>query len=197
MSQLNSLLESANSYKSLQSDAARLANKWSKTGLLEGMGSETDKNNMSMILENQAKQLVTENTQTGGGTGTFTAGTGAAGQWAGVALPLVRKVFGQIAAKEFVSVQPMNLPSGLVFYLDFQYGGTQVASPATAAGVAAKQPFATGTSMYGTPSPVNPATNSSGFGNAAAGGLYGAGRFGYSTQNFIAAAATGNIMYSW
>ena len=193
MSQLNSLLESANSYKSLQSDAARLANKWSKTGLLEGMGSETDKNNMSMILENQAKQLVTENTQTGGGTGTFTAGTGAAGQWAGVALPLVRKVFGQIAAKEFVSVQPMNLPSGLVFYLDFQYGGTQVASPATVNGAAAKQPFATGTSLYGTPSPVNPATNTSGFGNAAAGGLYGAGRFGYSTQNFIAAAATANL----
>ena len=183
MSQLNSLLESANSYKSLQSDAARLANKWSKTGLLEGMGSETDKNNMSMILENQAKQLVTENTQTGGGAATFTAGTGAAGQWAGVALPLVRKVFGQIAAKEFVSVQPMNLPSGLVFYLDFQYGGTQVNSPVNAAN-ANKAPFTTGQSMYGTPSPVNPATNTSGFGNAAAGGLYGAGRFGYSTQNF-------------
>ena len=192
MSQLNSLLESANTYKSLQSDAARLANKWSKTGLLEGMGSETDKNNMSMILENQAKQLVTENTQTGGGTGTFTAGTGAAGQWAGVALPLVRKVFGQIAAKEFVSVQPMNLPSGLVFYLDFQYGGTQINSPANAAN-AAKLPFANGSSLYGTPSPVNPATNTSGFGNAAAGGLYGAGRFGYSTQNFIAAAGTANI----
>ena len=192
MSQLNSLLESANSYKSLQSDAARLANKWSKTGLLEGMASETDKNNMSMILENQAKQLVTENTQTGGGTATFTAGTGAAGQWAGVALPLVRKVFGQIAAKEFVSVQPMNLPSGLVFYLDFQYGGTQVASPANAAN-ALKQPFTQGSSLYGTPSPVNPATNTSGFGNAAAGGLYGAGRFGYSTQNFIAAAATVNL----
>ena len=192
MSQLNSLLESANTYKSLQSDAARLANKWSKTGLLEGMATETDKNNMSMILENQAKQLVTENTQTGGGTGTFTAGTGAAGQWAGVALPLVRKVFGQIAAKEFVSVQPMNLPSGLVFYLDFQYGGTQVNSPANAAN-AVKQPFANGTSLYGTPSPVNPATNTSGFGNAAAGGLYGAGRFGYSTQNFIAAAATANL----
>ena len=193
MSQLNSLLESANTYKSLQSDAARLANKWSKTGLLEGMDSETDKNNMSMILENQAKQLVTENTQTGGGTGTFTAGTGAAGQWAGVALPLVRKVFGQIAAKEFVSVQPMNLPSGLVFYLDFQYGGTQVASPATVAGAAAKQPFATGTSLYGTPSPVNPATNTSGFGNAAAGGLYGAGRYGYSTQNFNVAVGAQTI----
>ena len=119
MSQLNTLLESANPYKSLQSDAARLANKWGQTGLLEGIGNETDKNNMSMILENQAKQLVTEESLTGG-TGTFTPGTGA--QWAGVALPLVRKVFGQIAAKEFVSVQPMNLPSGLVFFLDFQYG---------------------------------------------------------------------------
>jgi hypothetical protein len=198
MSQLNSLLESANTYKSLQSDSARLANKWSKTGLLEGMDSETDKNNMSMILENQAKQLVTENTQTGGGSATFTAGTGAAGQWAGVALPLVRKVFGQIAAKEFVSVQPMNLPSGLVFYLDFQYGGTQVASPPTGAN-AQKNPFTNGTftnSLYGTPSPVNPATNTSGFGNAATGGLYGAGRFGYSTQNFTSAAlaaATYNI----
>ncbi len=192
MSQLNSLLESANTYKSLQSDAARLASKWAKTGLLEGMATETDKNNMSMILENQAKQLVTENTQTGGGTGTFTAGTGAAGQWAGVALPLVRKVFGQIAAKEFVSVQPMNLPSGLVFYLDFQYGGTQINSPANAAN-AAKQPFAQNSSLYGTPSPVNPPTNSSGFGNAAAGGLYGAGRFGYSTQNYFPNAGTANI----
>ena len=89
MSQLNSLLESANPYKSLQGDAARLANKWTKTGLLEGLGSETDKNNMSMILENQAKQLVTEASTTGGGaTATsLTAGTGA--QWAGGALPLV------------------------------------------------------------------------------------------------------------
>ena len=107
MSQLQSLLESANPYKSLQSDAARLANKWNKTGLLEGLEGESDKNNMSMILENQAKQLVMESSNTGGGagTGTFQAGTGA--QWAGVALPLVRKVFGQIAAKEFFSVQPM------------------------------------------------------------------------------------------
>ena len=167
MSQLNSLLESANPHKSLQSDAARLANKWSKTGLLEGAGNETEKNNMSMILENQAKQLVTEASNTGGGagSGTFTAGTGA--QWAGVALPLVRKVFGQIAAKEFVSVQPMNLPSGLVFYLDFQYGTT-------------KSPFTAGESMYGNTG-TNPSTLP--FGNTSTGGAYGAGRFGYSINN--------------
>jgi len=172
MSQLNSLLESANPYKSLQSDAARLANKWNKTGLLEGIGNETEKNNMSMILENQAKQLVMEESNTGGpvpGAGTFTPGTGA--QWAGVALPLVRKVFGQIAAKEFVSVQPMNLPSGLVFYLDFQYG-------------TAKQPFAQGGSLYGDVDGNLP------FGNGATGGLYGAGRFGYSINNTQSAAYT-------
>ena len=163
MSNLQQLLESANPYKSLQSDAARLASKWSKTGLLEGLGTETDKNNMSMILENQAKQLVTETSQNGGTTGTFTAGTGA--QWAGVALPLVRKVFGQIAAKEFVSVQPMNLPSGLVFFLDFQYGTT-------------KTPFTSGSSMYGNVGDANYP-----FGNTNTGGTYGEGRFGYSINN--------------
>ena len=34
---LNSLLESANPYQSMQSDAARLSGKWEKTGLLEGL----------------------------------------------------------------------------------------------------------------------------------------------------------------
>ena len=75
-------------------------------------------------MKNQAKQLVVESSQTSGGVGnggSFTSQTGVnvGGQWAGVALPLVRKVFGQIAAQEFVSVQPMNLPSGLVFFPRF------------------------------------------------------------------------------
>ena len=168
---LQSLLESANPYHSVQSDAARLASKWEKTGLLEGLAG-THKNNMSIILENQAKQLVVETSQTGGGTastGTFTAGVGE--QWAGVALPLVRKVFGQIAAKEFVSVQPMNLPSGLVFYLDFQYGTT-------------KAPFTAGDSLYGATGGNDP------FGNTNSGGFYGAGRFGYSINN-TASVVTG------
>jgi hypothetical protein len=135
---------------------------------------------MSIILENQAKQLVVETSQTGGGTasqGTFTAGVGE--QWAGVALPLVRKVFGQIAAKEFVSVQPMNLPSGLVFYLDFQYGTT-------------KAPFAAGDSLYGATGGNDP------FGNTNSGGFYGAGRFGYSINNTssLVAATTASAVWS-
>jgi hypothetical protein len=165
---LNSLLESANPYHSVQNDAARLAGKWEKTGLLEGLDG-THKNNMGIILENQAKQLVVENSNNGGGTGagTFTSQTGVntGGQWAGVALPLVRKVFGQIAAKEFVSVQPMNLPSGLVFFLDFQYGTE-------------KTPFSVGDSLYG-----DGTAATAPFGNTNTGGLYGAGRFGYSTAN--------------
>ena len=114
--EINNLLESANSYKSLQADAGRLAEKLSSSGLLEGL-DERKASNMSMILENQAKQIVAEQSSTGTG-GTFSAGDGE--QWAGVALPLVRKVFAQIVAQDFVSVQPMNLPSGLVFYLDFK-----------------------------------------------------------------------------
>ena len=171
MSQLNSLLESAGAgWKNMQSDAARLANKWERTGLLEGFSKEVDKNNMSLILENQAKQLVVEQSSTGG-SANFTVGTGE--QWAGIALPLVRKVFGQIAAKEFVSVQPMNLPSGLVFYLDFQYGD-------------AKTPFASGESLYGT-SNSGDFPFSTGEGNLnqlGTDGLYGAGRYTYSTNQF-------------
>jgi hypothetical protein len=157
---INSLLETANPYQSVQKDANRLASKWGKSGLLEGISNETDKSNMAIILENQAKQLVVESSSTGTG-GTFTAGTGE--QYAAVALPLVRKVFGQIAAKEFVSVQPMSLPAGLVFFLDFQYGTNS-------------QPFTSGDSLYG--------SQSANFGNEAAGGLYGAGRFGYSINEF-------------
>ena len=70
MSQVQQLLESAASgWKNMQSDAAKLASKWDRTGLLEGLRTETDKNNMSLILENQAKQLVVEQSSVGGGAG--------------------------------------------------------------------------------------------------------------------------------
>ena len=182
MSNLNSLLESSNQWKVMQSDAARLASKWDKTGLLEGLDSETEKNNMSMILENQAKQLVVEASQTGGGAGsvgTFQAGQGE--QWAGIALPLVRKVFGQIAAKDFVSVQPMSLPSGLVFFLDFQYGGGGAVE-----GQNGK--FATGSAVFGTSSMYGQTDT-----EPVANGLYGAGRWTYSTNVTTSLAITPTV----
>jgi len=162
------LLESSNQYKNVMEDSKKLSSKWEKSGLLEGIKSTTDKNTMAMLLENQAKQLVTEQSQTGtqsGGAGAYSGES-----WNGVALPLVRRVFGEIAAKEFVSVQPMNLPSGLVFYLDFKYG----------TGV---KPFASGGSLYG----ANASTNVTDLTSAS---LYGAGTFGYSTNQFSASVAS-------
>jgi hypothetical protein len=140
----------------LMAETRGLQSKWEKTGLLEGVNG-VEKAHMSILLENQAKQLLDEASSTGTSTSSE--------QWAGVALPLVRRVFAEIAAKEFVSVQPMNLPSGLVFYLDFKYGSGNHLSQTP------------GTSLFG-------GTNSAKFGStdAAVNGLYGQGRFGYSER---------------
>ena len=178
METLNTLLESANPWKSQQSEAARVANKWAKSGLLEGISSEIEKNNMAVILENQAKQLVTETNVTSG-TNSMLGGTGE--NWAGIALPLVRRVFAEIVAKDFVSVQPMSMPSGLVFYLDFQYGDN-------------KNPFQDGKSLYGSLADLQ-ATDADITNLNPTGGLYGQGRYGYSINQFSASvtATTASI----
>ena len=166
---LNTLLEGANPWKSQQAEASRVANKWQKSGLLEGINNEIEKNNMAVILENQAKQLVVE-TNTSSGQNSMLGGSGE--NWAGIALPLVRRVFAEIVAKDFVSVQPMAMPSGLVFYLDFQYGNT-------------RNPFTEGKSLYGSLADVQ-ATDADITNIDPTGGLYGAGRFGYSINQFTA-----------
>ena len=172
--EINNLLEgSAGEFKMLQEDAARLADKWNQSGLLEGLEGN-ERSNMARILENQAKQVVAEQSNTGTGA-SFTAGAGE--QWAGVALPLVRKVFAQIAAKDFVSVQPMNLPSGLVFYLDFKYGSSTAG-------------FSTDDNMYGN---VSTANDKMAVDEEVSGGLYGAGKFGYTINSASTAAA--NVVF--
>ena len=170
--ELNQLLESSNNYKSMQADSVKLAEKWSASGLLEGIKDDKVKNNMAVILENQAKQVVAEaNTSGHGGGASFSAGAGE--NWAGVVLPLVRKVFAQIVAQDFVSVQPMNLPSGLVFYLDFKYGDTRNGRSA-------------GDNLYGNVSTANSKLAKD---VDASGGLYGAGQFGYSINSSSAVVA--------
>lgn len=167
------LLESSNDFQTQSSYSKKLVKKWEATGLLEGrdMSAPYAKEHMAIMLENQAKRILVEASQTGTG-GTFTAGQGE--QWAGVALPLVRKVFAEISAKEFLSVQPMSLPTGLVFFLEFKYGTQQ---PTIGSG--ANSRFDSDESMYGTTNvkDVDPF-----------GGLYGAGRFGYGTNDLTASA---------
>tara|TARA_E500000318_G_scaffold106596_1_gene114767 strand:+ start:7801 stop:9399 length:1599 start_codon:yes stop_codon:yes gene_type:complete len=172
--EINNLLESSNTYKSMQADAAKLADKWSASGLLEGLG-EKQTTNMAVILENQAKQIVAEANSTN--VGGAAHGGGAGEQWAGVALPLVRKVFAQIVAQDFVSVQPMNLPSGLVFYLDFKYGTST-------------NGFNDGNNLYGN---VSSASAKMSVDEEVADGLYGAGRFGYSINQVAVNKAASQV----
>jgi hypothetical protein len=97
--------------RDMQKEGAALLSKWEKTGLLEGMGDDSKKNGMARLLENQAKELLREaaSTMAGGDVEGFAA----------VAFPIVRRVFGGLIANDLVSVQPMSLPSGLIFFLDF------------------------------------------------------------------------------
>ena len=158
MSKLNSiesLMDGYNPQRQLLEQTRQLVEKWEPTGLLEGLEDETKRHGMAVLLENQAGQLIQESSVTGGQN---------AEEWSGVALPLVRRIFGEIAAQDFVSVQPMNLPSGLIFYLDFKYGTAQTGN------------HVDGSDVYG---------NTSGSNVDASGGLYGAGKFGYSINDNV------------
>jgi hypothetical protein len=153
--QLSEIMDGYNPQRALLEQTRKLVEKWEPTGLLEGIGNETKTHGMAVLLENQARQLIDESSQTGTSANSE--------EWSGVALPLVRRIFGELAAQEFVSVQPMNLPSGLIFYLDFKYGSAQA------------------TGLHTENADIFGDTSSSG---DASGGLYGAGRFGYSINDF-------------
>ena len=100
--------------RDLQKEGAALLNKWEKTGLLEGLANENQRAGMARLLENQAKQLLKESTSMAGGD---------VQGFSAVAFPLVRRVFAGLLAQDLVSVQPMSLPSGLIFFLDFTTSG--------------------------------------------------------------------------
>jgi len=158
LNSIESLMDGYNPQRQLLEQTRQLVKKWEPTGLLEGMEDETKRHGMAVLLENQAGQLIQEASVTGGQN---------AEEWSGVALPLVRRIFGELAAQDFVSVQPMNLPSGLIFYLDFKYGTAQTGN------------HTENSDVYG---------NTSGSNTDATGGLYGAGKFGYSINDKDTAA---------
>ena len=168
---LSKLMEGKNPQAVMLAETRQLKSKWEATGLLEGL-KEREQSQIAVLLENQAKQLLDEATATGTSAGSE--------EWSGVALPLVRRIFGEIAAKEFVSVQPMNLPSGLIFYLDFKYGTAQPGNPAF-----------NGKSLFGG---NGTSTFDSDFGRtkAANNGLYGEARYGYTVNESTATVAVGN-----
>jgi hypothetical protein len=96
--------------RNLSRESDALLNKWENTGLLEGIEGDHARNSMACLLENQAKELLRE---------ASTMANGDVEGFAAVAFPIVRRVFGGLVANELISVQPMSLPSGLIFFLDF------------------------------------------------------------------------------
>lgn len=147
-------------------EAVAMSNKWAKTGLLEGL-QERDKGILATLLENQARQLLKEANETSTQSG--------AEAWNGVALPLIRRIFGDIASKEFLSVQPMNMPSGLVFWLEYKYATGQPG-------------FTTNSGLNSQNDSIWGVTDSTKGTTAGTGGLYGAGRFGYSINDYSSSA---------
>ena len=98
--------------RDMKKEGSALLSKWGKTGLLEGLQTEHQKSTMARLLENQAKELLRESSSMSAGD---------VEGFAAVAFPIVRRVFAGLIANQLVSVQPMSLPSGLIFFLDFVY----------------------------------------------------------------------------
>ena len=159
--------------RDLAQEGKALLSKWERTGLLEGLTSDYQRQSMSRLLENQAKQLLKE------------ASSMAAGDVEGfsaVAFPIVRRVFGGLVANDIVSVQPMSLPSGLIFFLDFTYEASRFGNTA-------------GKSIYGTDrvaSQLTGGVNIVGSRGESNGGPYLMGG-AYSSPRIAAILGTGSI----
>jgi hypothetical protein len=112
-------------------ESKRLVEKWSKTGLLAGNISEGRKATLARLMENQAGWLLKEANVQADIIG-----------FQNVAFPMIRRVFGGLIANELVGVQPMSLPSGLIFYMDYRYDTVKAGNTA--------DDFAVGSSVFGT-----------------------------------------------
>ena len=123
--------------RDMQAEGSALLAKWEKTGLLEGLNDGRQRSSMARLLENQAKELLRENS---------TMAAGDVEGFAAVAFPIVRRVFAGLIANDLVSVQPMSLPSGLIFFLDFTVA-TPVSSMDT--GDFSRLGYVSASSLYG------------------------------------------------
>jgi hypothetical protein len=153
---------------------SRLVEKWSRTGLLRGLDG-TNRENMARLLENQTANLLRESNALSAGGGSLN-GSGDIRGFSNIAFPIVRRVFGGLVANELVSIQPMSLPSGLLFYLDYTYGsnvggnaGVDLATGATTS------TYTAGQSIYN-----NPTGKGIQSGSLAVGGMYDLAGVGYS-----------------
>jgi len=180
--------------RSLGADAPRLMKKWQATGLLEGLKGVA-KDNMARLLENQAAELLKENANALSTGGANLASSGQVVGFTNVAFPIVRRVFAGLIANEIVSVQPMSLPAGLLFYLDYTYGnnvggnaGVNLSNSATTS------TYTEGQSVYNNPRGAGVRS-----GSLATGGMYDLVGSGYSKvhKNSISLSASNADVGAW
>jgi len=135
----------------LGTEGRRLLEKWNRTGLLRGLDG-VRKENMARLLENQTAQILKEANSVGAGAGSSSSSGDLRG-FTNIAFPIVRRVFGGLVANDLVSIQPMSLPSGLLFYLDYTYGtnrgGNTGVDGSDTAG--ARSTYSVGQSIYNNP----------------------------------------------
>jgi hypothetical protein len=179
--------------RSLGADAPRLQKKWQATGLLEGLKG-VNKDNMARLLENQAAELLKE---TANSLSTGGAGLASSGQVVGftnVAFPIVRRVFAGLIANEIVSVQPMSLPAGLLFYLDYTYGNNVGGNAGVNLSGGTPSTYADGQSVYNNPRGAGVRS-----GSLATGGMYDLVGAGYSKvhKNSISLSASNADVGAW
>jgi hypothetical protein len=122
-------------FKNLAEQRKAIVDSWSDSGLLDE-GYDMSGNpirmkgikaaNVAQLLENQAAAMLNEVTL-----------DSSAGRFDTVAFPIVRRVFSRLLANEIVSVQPLALPSGLLFYMDARvsYNGSDTHFEATPPGI--------------------------------------------------------------
>lgn len=146
----------------------RLVEKWSRTGLLRGLDG-VHRENMACMLENQAAQVLKEASTLGDAAG---SSTGHMRGFSNVAFPIVRRVFGGLIANDLVSIQPMSLPSGLLFYLDYTYGSDETSA------------YSSGESLYNGPGGKGVQSGSLG-----SGGMYDLAGAGYSKRRATTTAS--------
>ncbi len=110
-------------------------NKWKNTGLLDGLNGYKQLT-VARLLENQAiefkqkLQSINEASEVSDIKG-----------FQNIAFPMVRRVFAGLLANDIVGVQPMSLPNGLIYYLDFKYGTVKAGNK--------DEDFEVGASVYG------------------------------------------------
>lgn len=89
-----------------EAQARQLINeRWDNLGFTKGLNGYM-KENMSLLFENQAKEMLKEANNAAN-----------SGQFQTVIFPLVRRVFSRLLANDIVSIQAMNLPIGKLFFI--------------------------------------------------------------------------------